>query len=244
MIKDGLQNENIMDISSFLMIGQSNMAGRGEIGEVEKIVNNQCHMLRNGRWQLMAEPINPDRPIFDVEFRSGTNLCASFADMYSKHFNKKIGLIPCADGGTRVADWMPGQLLYDNAVFNTKLAMRTSKLSGILWHQGESDCNAVDILLYKERFISMITQLRADLNAENVPVIIGEISENITERWDRSEYLPIMNSIFHEIKKEIPLCDVVSSKGLELKPDGIHFNSKSLREFGRRYFDTYLSLLG
>lgn len=51
MIKDGITKKE--KICSFLMIGQSNMAGRGEFGEVEPISNNKCFMLRMGRWQLM-----------------------------------------------------------------------------------------------------------------------------------------------------------------------------------------------
>ena len=59
-IKDGL---NIQDgeIRSYLLIGQSNMAGRGTIGDVPPIDNKNCLMLRMGRWQKMSEPINPDR---------------------------------------------------------------------------------------------------------------------------------------------------------------------------------------
>lgn len=49
-------------------------------------------------------------------------------------------MIPCADGGTKIKQWQPGELLYDHAVAMAKLAMRTSKLCGIIWHQGESDC--------------------------------------------------------------------------------------------------------
>jgi len=46
-------------------------------------------MLRMGRWQAMAESINPDRAIFDSEFHSGISLGASFADSFAKHFWKK-----------------------------------------------------------------------------------------------------------------------------------------------------------
>jgi len=124
------------------------------------------YMLRMGRWQKMSEPINPDRAIFHGYFHSGISLCASFADRYAKHFHKKIGLIPCADGGTNILQWQPGELLFDHAVCMTKLAMRTSNFGGILWHQGESDCNAADFLLYKERAINMITEIRRALQAE------------------------------------------------------------------------------
>ncbi len=119
-------------MTSFLMIGQSNMAGRGDFGVVPPIENDRCFMLRMGRWQKMSEPINPDRGIFDGPYRSGVGLAASFADEYAKHFQQNIGLIPCADGGTGIDQWQPGEVLFDHAVMMTKLALRTSKLGGIL----------------------------------------------------------------------------------------------------------------
>ena len=70
MLIDGLKNKD-NKIKSFLLIGQSNMAGRGEFNEVPKIDNPNCYMLRMGRWQKMSEPINPDRAIFDEKFHSG-----------------------------------------------------------------------------------------------------------------------------------------------------------------------------
>ena len=241
MVNDGVKNSGT-DITSFLMVGQSNMAGRGDFGEVESINNADCYMLRMGKWQRMSEPINPDRAIFDNKFHSGTNLCASFADRYAKHFNKKIGLIPCADGGTTISQWQPGEIMFDHAVMMAKLAMRSSNFGGILWHQGESDCTEANISLYKGRAIHMIAELRKALNAENLPFIFGEVSEDITPVWNFGEYPKQMNSIFREMQREIPNCRLVSAKGLTLKPDGIHFNSVSLREFGSRYFDAYLEL--
>ena len=68
-INDGISAVN-EKITSFLMIGQSNMAGRGDFGEVPEIKNKSCFMLRMGRWQVMAEPINCDRQIFEGSFHS------------------------------------------------------------------------------------------------------------------------------------------------------------------------------
>lgn len=45
------------------MLGQSNMAGRGFLHEVDPIYNEKIKMLRNGQWQMMTEPINYDRPV-------------------------------------------------------------------------------------------------------------------------------------------------------------------------------------
>ena len=143
-----------------------------------------------------------------------------------------------------MSQWQPGEVLFDHAVLMTRLAMRTSNFGGILWHQGESDCKELNISRYKERAIRMITEIRRALDAENLPFIFGELAEDISDRWNLGDYPARMNSIFREMQREIPNCRLVSSKGLSLKPDGLHFNSVSLREFGNRYFNAYLELLG
>ena len=242
MIEDGNQ-DNSQQVGSVLMIGQSNMAGRGNIEDVEPIRDRRCFMLRNGRWQPMREPVNPDRPIFEGMFRSGVSLGASFAGDYAKHFDAPVGLIPCADGGTSMEQWMPGKLLYDHAVCLTRLAQRTSTLKAILWHQGESDCHGQDAVdAYKEKFIGMITQLRKDLGAGDVPVIMGELHTGMAEKYKFHDYPVKLNAIFHQIARELPNCAVASSEGLQLKPDGLHFDAVSLRTFGSRYFERYLQI--
>ena len=112
------------------------MAGRGELEGAPALKTNggKLKVLRNGRWQTMFRPVNPDRPF------SGTCLAESFAKAYSDdHPDVEVGIIPCADGGTALHQWKKGSLLFDNAVYQTRLALRTSHLVGILWHQGEGD---------------------------------------------------------------------------------------------------------
>ena len=243
IIRDGLQEENGV-IRSFLMIGQSNMAGRGEFSDVEPINNKSCFMLRMGRWQKMSEPINPDRAIFGKKLHSGTSLAASFSDEIANRTGERIGLIPCADGGTRIDLWMPGEVLYDHAVFMAKLAMRTSTLSGIIWHQGESDCHTdEDVLLHKEKFRVMISSLRRELNAEGLPLIIGELSECLAEKWGFEDRPARMNVQYRALAKELPNTAVVSSEGLAIKADGLHFDASSLRVFGKRYAEVYFDLI-
>ena len=80
-------------IHSFLLIGQSNMAGRGYKTDVAPIENPKLKVLRNGRWSGLVVPVNPDRST------AGINLAESFADLYQKDHGCEVGLIPCADGG-------------------------------------------------------------------------------------------------------------------------------------------------
>ncbi len=228
-------------MKSFLLIGQSNMAGRGEFGEVPEIKNPNCFMLRNGRWVGMSEPINPDRGIFEPGFHSGVGLSASFADEYAKYFKEDIGLIPCADGGTSLSEWMPGEILYDNAVNNARLAMRTSEFSGILWHQGENDCaKKEDAYTYRERFLKMISQMKKDIGCTDIPVIIGEIGEFAkTYEGGKLKWVDVVNDTLKSMPSCLKNCAFASADGLSCKDDGIHFDSYSYRILGSRYFEAY-----
>jgi hypothetical protein len=199
-------------------------------------------MLRMGRWQDMREPINPDRSCFQGTFRSGISLAASFADDISKRYDWKVGLIPCADGGTQIKEWMPGEILFDHAVMMAKLAMRTSKLSGIIWHQGESDClDEADLLAHKEMFLTMARAMRKELGAEELPFIIGEISDLITvgNIGTKADYI---NARYREAAEALGCSAVVSCEGLTLNSDHLHFDAPSLREFGSRYAKAYFDL--
>lgn len=232
-------------MKSFLMIGQSNMAGRGDFGEVPEIQNRLCKMLRNGRWQPMGEPINPDRRVFG-EFHSGVGLAASFADEYAKHFEEKIGLIPCADGGTRIAEWQPGEILYDHAIMQAKLAQRSSEIVGILWHQGESDSDTMEnVSLYRKRFLTMLSSLIKDLSLpSNIPVIIGELGDFVgSYKGMDLPYYQEINKTLNALAEEFDHIAIASAQGLTCREDGIHFNSASYRILGVRYFEAYLSIL-
>ena len=140
-INDGL-HEAAADIHSFLLVGQSNMAGRGDLTKENAITAPDCFMLRMGRWQEMSEPINVDRAVVEGAVpRSGANLAASFAAQLQKETGAKIGLIPCADGGTRISQWQPGEVLFDHAVFQARLAQRTSALTTVEFVQQFCGCS-------------------------------------------------------------------------------------------------------
>ena len=240
MINDGIQYSSDKMVS-FLMVGQSNMAGRGDLGEVEPIINDRCYVLRMGRWQKMCEPVNYDRSL-NAGFLPGVCLATSFADLAEKRFGAPVGLIPCADGGTTVEQWQPGTTLFDHAVFMAKLAMRTSRLGAIIWHQGESDCDPFLPEVYEEKFLRTMNALRRELG-EDIPIIIGEISENTAEKWNISKNAPKMNELLRSLSKKLPRCAIAEAKELSLRCDGIHFSSASLRTLGQRYFEKFLELI-
>lgn len=227
-------------MKSFLMLGQSNMAGRGRIGEVPPINNPLCFMLRNGRWQPMGEPVNPDRAWSTYD---GISLAPSFADEYAKHFGEEVGLIPCADGGTSITQWQPGEVLYDNAIAQAKLAQRSSEIVCILWHQGENDCYNDDMAIpYHDLFINVYKNLYKDLNLPlDTPFLLGELGDFCVFHDNGAlKSLEKVKDTHKKLCEEIPNVHFVSAENLTSKDDFVHFNAKSQREFGKRYFEVYL----
>lgn len=223
-------------IHSFLMIGQSNMAGRGYVKDVPIICNERIKMLRNGLWQMMIEPIHCDRPF------TGIGPGASFASAWcNKNEKEEIGLIPCAEGSTSLDDWTVGGVLFENAVFQSELAQRASKLDGILWHQGENDCNPEGVNHYYEKFLVIVETLRRRLNVPDIPVIVGGLGDYLnTGKYGRyfRDY-SLINEVLLEFANTQDHCYFVTASDLKANPDNIHFNAKSQRIFGLRYFEAY-----
>ena len=219
-------------VHSFLMIGQSNMAGRGRIDEVEPIINDRLKVLRNGRWHPFYVPVNCDRPF------SGISLAESFADAYSKeHPDVEVGLIPCADGGTKLDDWAVGSLLFDHAVYMSKLAQRTSVIKGVLWHQGESDCSDDLYPFYASKFQIIMDAIRAELGLESTPFILGGLGDYLP--LSGYENYTYVNAALQKLGSKNAYTAFVSAEGLTANPDNLHFNAKSCREFGLRYYEAY-----
>lgn len=224
-------------MKSILMIGQSNMAGRGFINEVPMICNERILMLRNAGWQMIAEPINYDRP------NAGIGLAGSFAAMWCmEHEGEQIGLIPCAEGGSSLDDWAVDKNLFKNAVIQAGFAMQDSELIGILWHQGESDSYGGGYQTYYKKLQVIIESLRKELNAFEVPLIIGGLGDFLGKNGfglNCTEYELVNEQLLKFAREQENSC-FVTAEGLTPNPDGIHMDAVSQRRFGVRYYEAFV----
>ena len=225
---------------SILIIGQSNMAGRGFPGEVKPIDNTDLFVLRNGRWWRMYTPVNPDR------VTAGVNLVETFARRYADEHGVEVGIIPCADGGTSLDQWAEGGVLFDHAVYMTELAMRTSTVVAILWHQGESDCHPELAPLYEEKLVRILRALREKTGLYDVPILVGGLGDYLVNYHPELGYywdcVQKVNGSLQKIANDDPKVGFVSAEGLKPNPDNLHFSAKALREFGHRYYEAFLKL--
>ena len=223
---------------SILIIGQSNMGGRGFVNEVEPIINDKLYVLRNGRWRALYHPVNPDR------VTSGINLSESFADLYAKEHDVNVGIIPCADGGTSLEQWQVGGLLFDHACYMAELASRTSTIAAVLWHQGESDCSEERYPLYEERLTVIMDAFRKKLDLYDVPFLVGGLGDYLKncERSEKFKNYIYVNEALKKVAEKDKMMGFVSAEGLGANPDNLHFSAAALREFGVRYYEEFKKL--
>jgi hypothetical protein len=205
------------------------MAGRGKVTPSDQQIHPRIFMLDKAcAWVPAQDPVHFDKPKV-----AGVGLCSEFARCAAaKAPDAKIGLVPCAFGGTSMDQWKPGSALYTNAVARLRAALKSGQLAGILWHQGEADSAESKAATYPARFAAMISQLRQDLGAKDVPVLVGELGHF------RPASAPF-NTMLPKVAEDVPRCAVVSAKDLGHGGDSLHFSSDALRAFGKRYFEAY-----
>ena len=224
-----------MDI--FLLMGQSNMAGRGLLEDVEPIRDERIRVFQDGRWSIAEEPLHHDRPT------AGIGLAMSFARaVLDAGPDREIGLVPRAVGSTPLERWMPGADLYEGAMAAAHEVTRDGTIKAVLWHQGEHDSKSdADAATYSQRFTVMATTLRDHLGAPSLPVIVGELGAYLSERPDFPHYHTV-NTELRKIPDALPHSAFVTAEGLTDKGDSLHYDAQSLRIFGERYAAEYLRL--
>lgn len=216
----------------YLLMGQSNMAGRGKLTDDNRILPKAGIMTFNkdNQWVEAVEPLHWDKPAL-----AGAGVGASFAvEMQKVSGGREIGLVPCAVGGSYIISWVPGGELYTNAIARCRAALAVGgTLKGIIWHQGESDAFPSTEPLYAGRLATLINTIRVELNAPDLPFVAGELTTSTAR--DSSYDFDAISKITRDLMPTIANCGFVSSEGLTMNSDGLHFDTPSVRTFGERY---------
>jgi hypothetical protein len=224
-----------------LLVGQSNMAGRGAVAVEDRTPVPHVFMLdKSGTWVAAVDPIHFDKPI------AGVGPGRAFGIEVAERTRNEIGLVPAAVGGSSITSWVPAGYdsatrthPYDDALRRARLAMQRGHLVAILWHQGESDANARLAPDYARRLHELIARFRSELNAPDVPFIIGQLGQ--FRRW--TPYDSAVDAAHREAARTIPHVAFVSSDSLHHKGDSLHFDAQSARVLGRRYARAYLGMI-
>jgi hypothetical protein len=176
---DTLHHWGVGDL--WIIAGQSNAAGYGR-GPVCDPPELGVHLLRNDeRWDIAAHPLNdptgsthPNREAANP----GHSPYLCFARALRAALGSPIGLIQTALGGSALSAWNPAENpdapLYYNLIHCVNRA--GGRVRGMVWYQGESDCNPAAAPTYERRFADFIARLRGDLHRPALPVLVAQLN--------------------------------------------------------------------
>jgi Carbohydrate esterase, sialic acid-specific acetylesterase len=247
----------------YLCIGQSNMEGAAPIeaqdtvaidGRFKILEALDCTKLgrKMGQWYTAKPPL----------CRCDTRL--SPADYFGRTMiqampeNQSLGLVHVAVAGSKIEifdkekhktyldssakerPWMIemaasyGGNPYERLIEMAKIAQKSGVIKGILLHQGESNTGDKT---WPSQVKKLYDTILEDLNISpnSIPLIAGEVVGA-----DQDGKCASHNEIIATLPQTIPTARVVSSKGLAVAPDKLHFSSEGVREFGKRYAEVVL----
>ena len=226
----------------YLLIGQSNMAGRGKVEKEDTTPHPRVLVLnKEDQWVPAVDPLHFDKPSAGVG--PGLAFGKALADADK---DITIGLIPAPPAahpsrcGRRThSGARPKASLTTKHCAGSWLARKRGVLKGILWHQGESDGNEKDAKLYADRLADLVTRLRRDLESPQVAILLGGLSEPLRTR---NEHARLVDQALRDFAGKDGRFAYVESDKLTLMGDNTHFDAASAREFGRRYAKALLKM--
>lgn len=228
------------EVHLYLLMGQSNMAGRGVISkEYENIDPKNIIMLNKElEWIQAKHPIHFDKPkVIGV----GPGLAFAIK-MASENPKVKIALIPCAIGGTSIDMWKAGAFdkatnshPYDDAILRIRAAASYGIFKGVIWHQGEADSSPDKALSYVSKLKKLIKNIRKETRNRKLPWVIGELGRY-------KETYQNINKVLVSVPNNIHFTEIAFSDGLTHKGDSTHFDSKSADILGKKMAEKMISL--
>ena len=230
----------------YLLAGQSNMAGRGKVADVDKQpIARVLNFSKENKWVPAVDPLHFDKPSI-----AGVGIGRSFAKVVAQNRpGVTIGLVPCAVGGSPISSWEPDGYHagtqthpWDDCLKRIHAAQKYGTFKGVLWHQGESDAQLDRSAVYEKKLHALIARFRRVLKTPGLPFLAGQMGRWPGRPWDDGKKK--VDAAHRRLPSTANDTAFVSSRGLNHNGDGVHFDSTSYRELGRRYAAAYLELEG
>lgn len=245
--------EGISEVDVFVIAGQSNAVGRGDKTQSPTPQDNTAGMYQLKPPEAPFQPLTDSVGIEPYWAKNGSAWPA-FADTYWDDTSRVSVYVPTAIGGTGVhpkargrGTWGgPAGLLFRalghlrGASVNLNSAGIDYQYQGILWHQGESDAQAIDAgnlapEEYRTAFEDMITRYRSELEDSKAPFHIFQVGRPLDEDTDGFQKV---REIQRDIAENDPHTEMIFDDCVrfaedEMMNDRLHYNQTALNEMGQ-----------
>jgi len=240
----------------WLLAGQSNMEGFGNLTEALNPRKEVRAFYLNNQWAVAQDPLHR----FDLA-RAGVHLKISpgwqpnpgkgvgpgvaFGQVMFKATGIPQGLIASAHGGTSMSQWDPAlKKLGSDSLYGAMLErfkLNGGRIAGLLWYQGCADTTSADVPLYTPRMIVFIKAIRKDFHQPELPVAMVQIGR-LTDRTPSTDLLWM--SIREQqrcLSKRIKNLTCISVMDLDTD-DPVHISGKDQIIVGRRLAEAMCTL--
>ncbi len=241
-------------VSLFILAGQSNMSGRGEVPAGEPEAPRVYVFGNDYRWHPGREPVDDPAGQVDVvslDENAGFGPGLAFARaMTEQNPEMIVGLIPCAKGATIIEEWRRSPddaTLYGSCLKRARAAAPAGRIEGLLFFQGESDTHTGEYYHGVRRrphdwgqlFTTYVNDVRRDLARPDLPVVFAQIGVHTSpERYVNWEVVQA-----EQARVQLPHVAMITTDDLALR-DRVHYDTPSYRTIGRRFADAMQGLLG
>ncbi|MFT4177084.1 MAG: sialate O-acetylesterase [Luteolibacter sp.] len=216
----------------YLLMGQSNMAGRGSLEKRQTKNLRVLALAADGQWVVAKDPMHSKQGRTEPGVGPGIPFAI---EMLKTDPKITIGLVPCAVGGSPLKRWVKNGDLYKIAIERAKAVEPYGIIKGVLWHQGETDASKQAFAeSYEARLTRMFSDLRQDLGQPDLPIVVGQLGEFVSQH-PKSPFTEPVRAALANIPKTVPHVGFADSAGLKDKGDKLHFNTDAQKEFGKRY---------
>lgn len=236
--------QNYVGYDIILIMGQSNTHYGFGIDSVLDATHPLIQQL--GRFDTNNYKIIPAKEPLDHHTKKQNRIgfALTFAKFYANEYleaEREILIVPCGKAGSGFLNnkWNKGDSFYNDAVARTLFVLTNypnSKLSAILWQQGENDVNNTN---YQNELDDFIFEIRNDLNAQNIPFILGGMvpawaNKSLSRAQAQFVIQDTPNRIENTGYADPAFPFLIEADTVE--ENEIHFTAEGLREMGARYF--------
>lgn len=226
----------------YILAGQSNMSGRGDIADLtqaERTPDPRILLYGNdGRWRVATEPLDDatgqvDGVSADPRAAVGPGL------FFARALDRPVVLIPCAKGGSAIAQWRPDtrpDTLYGSCLARARAA--GGRITGVLWYQGETDARDMAAARrWGAAFAELAQAFRRDLAAPRLPFVVVRLADAPARAEDVGRYPGWTMVQEAQARLRIRCVAVVRADGLPRLADDLHLTTAAQRVLGKRLAD-------
>lgn len=229
----------------YLLMGQSNMSGRGRLDAALPLRADGVWMYSNaGEWKPAVEPVDDATGQVDsvsADPDAGYGPALAFGLHLRRASGRTIGLVPCAKNGSTANEWLPAtsrDTLYGSCLARAREARGHGVVRGVVWYQGESDAMAETLLRsWAGKFESIVAALRKDLNDNDLPVVFAQLGPNPQD--PRFPFWDAMKTVQSDIA--IPRVHMIQTD--DVPADGVHLTAEGSFVVGRRFAESMARLM-